>query len=438
MRNARASWCAVLFAAACLSTPGSAQDTSLADQKTQADIASTQAGTQKTLSDIAKNQADIQAALLKSELDTIASLKGVAEGNTKLTNENSSAEALLLGDYALRGAAQKLAQDVSAWEGPNTGNPSLLLVMGSQRPSIADYLSFESTAQIVGRNLKRAISNWNSAKGRRVAQGPELETYGFAPLPALAGVASVISMFNVDREISGASVSTTDAQLAAVIQAALQRWNIKVDLSGLQLDPDPTEVQETLKPLTSDDEEANRLYRDEYLSALKAAGKADNLNPALAAAGTDLRTAMSDFKALSEKLFTPVNGVIPASEIQRQKSLFDHSASKPILYIRTYKAAVTTITEKGFLIGRKSTPATMKGAATIDYALLTAASTADGVPSVTPRLASTYFSTGRVAFDWIDRNVCEGFLLTESTQGAQQFQQCAHQQGDVTLSGRDH
>jgi hypothetical protein len=425
---------AILMALQCSST-ASAQDTSLADQKTRADIASTQAGTQKTLSDIAKNQSDIQASLFKNELDTIGSLKGVTEGNTKLTSESASAEALLLGDYALRGAAQNLARDVSAWASPGTKRPSLLLIIGSQRPTVADYLSFKATTRTLSRNLKRAIDNWNSANGHKVTARAHVQTSAFV-LPAVAAVASVASLFNVDREISGASISTTDAQIGAIIQAALRRWSIDVDLSGLELDPDPTEVQELLDGLSSDYDEADRLYRDEYLPALKAAGKADSLNPALAAAGNDLQTATGDFRALSDKLFTPVSGVLPASEIQRQMILFNAAATKPLLYIRSYKAAVTTITRKGFLIGRRSTPATMKAAATIDYALLTGAHPAQDKVASAPRLASTYFSTGRVNFDSIDRNVCEGFLLTDSPGGAQEFAKCGPTETDATLSGR--
>jgi hypothetical protein len=184
-------------------------------------------------------------------------------------------------------------------------------------------------------------------------------------------IASVADLFTVDTSYKGGAVTVKDEQFDTQLARALQDAKTTVDYDAYLVAPAPTYVQAGLDSL----KEPVRTARDYYLQGymplfLKANGKTGDMDGGIAAAGKNLETVLSDYDSARKAMFTPVAGVLPAAVITREATMRGDIAQRPILYIRSHRAAVTTDIRKGFFVGWFKPPVHLTVAAVVDYVIV--------------------------------------------------------------------
>ncbi|HYW16259.1 MAG TPA: hypothetical protein VE891_08905 [Allosphingosinicella sp.] len=376
-------------AALLLPTPLAAQP-SLADQKLQADID--------------KAKLDMEAARLKMQLDqqsalntALAAVKGTTGGQASIDKPEATAEGMLLARRLYAGAASQLGDAVEHF--PRDKAP--IVVFGTAAPSTADWLGFTNLADRLALKLDAAIKDWDLVKSQTPAQPPA----GPRSLVGAATVAatvlnvgtSVASLFRVDTNMAGAPLTPTDQQVHSLLSQALADEGFKVDGSGLGIAGEPLRVKNRLARLEPDYLRAHQRYHVQYLAALAKVKKVEDLPPAQVLAGKHLESAISDYETLQRSLYTSTAGMLPATVIERQAILVE-DPDRPIVYIRNHKAALTTLTRKGFLttLG-SSVPIYLNGAAEVDYLLLHGGEVRPGsVVCSTPRARITAVSAATI------------------------------------------
>ncbi|MEA3004225.1 MAG: hypothetical protein QOH81_3013 [Sphingomonadales bacterium] len=369
--------------AALILSPAHGQ-TSLADQKLQADID--------------KVRLDIEAARLKEDLDrqtalttALAAVRGTTGGSASVDKPEATAEGLLLTRKLYAGAAAQLAAAAHAF--PEKSSP--LVIFGTAPPSTADWIAFQDVVDRLEPSLRFAASDWKKAvhpsSGPPLGRGPKsfmIPIGGIAV--ALNAITSVASLFRVDTTMAGSPLAATDSQLGSLLSQALIAQGFRVDGINFEIAGEPSRVKEQMSRLLPLYREASRLYHDEYIQRLAAVKKPDELNPAVALAGKHLEVAVGDFETLQRTLYTSVAGVLPATLVERQ-AIVAENRGRPLIYVSNYKAALTSMTRKGFLttLGR-NVPIFLNASAELDYILMAGPVMTPGtIICVTPRTRIT-------------------------------------------------
>lgn len=114
----------------------------------------------------------LDAARQKQLLDALAAAKQPTEGKAAITDAASTAEGLVLADYGMRSAAKAMAIKVKAWRTQHAAaTEPLVVVQGSQAPSIAQWQSFNRMSTELETTLKLVAQDWKTvtagSAGRR-------------------------------------------------------------------------------------------------------------------------------------------------------------------------------------------------------------------------------------------------------------------------------
>lgn len=317
---------------------------------------------QKARADLAKVQLDTAAAAAKLQYDAIAQLRSVTGNSATATGQEASVEGVLLMRRAYKSAAEQLAKDL----GPKLSGRSLMVLMTTNPPSIADWLAFQKVASRAGDNLKAANSLWFIAS-QAPPKGPKM-----AFVPPLAGVAvlaSVADLFTVDTTLAGVASKASDGQLETQIYAAFQAQGVALDSSSLRAMTSTAQVDSIVDGMAGDVAAARKNY-GAYLDAVRLATKDDPIPPAKAIAGKNLETALADYDLLYKTMYTSVAGTLPAAVVSRQAALSDSLSTRSVLYIRENKGSASVRTKKGFFVGWFGAPVSVRGSAALDYELV--------------------------------------------------------------------
>lgn len=338
-------------AAFALIQPAAAQ--SLDDQKKQAEIEKIELDKQK-----------IQADILNQSRATTA-------GNATVTAPELSAEGLMLSRHVQEQTARAIVS--------NLGKPggTVSVVFGDQPMSTAEYLAVRHGAPALKANLERAAAlakdYYDKPTGYR--EMPRTGTFYInlingGPALALSAVTTVASLLRVNTTVTGVALATPNEQFRSVLLQELRRYHWTVDRPRAIVASTPyaDALFADMKPA----KDAAARYYSKYIARLaQKDGKPANLPEGEVIVGQALATALTDHAALEKALFTPVNGVLPATVIEEQKAMADSAATRRILYIHHHKAALTSITRQGTFTGIFGVPAHVSASHVVEYALQT-------------------------------------------------------------------
>ena len=336
----------------------------------------------------------LDAARQKQLLDALAAIKQPTEGKATIAGEPAAtAEGLMLSDYGMRKAAKTMADRVRTLGTGISAQSPLMVVIGGQAPSIAQWQSFDRMATLLEENLKQVAADWktaNAAVGEAEEGGTPIKIAMIPSGAALGIVSTVVSLLKTDYGIAGSKLAPTGEATRAIVVGALSEAGVAMAFPEYQIAITPTGIKTRLAQLEPLRSVALRLYHDDYLKQLaKAGGKLDK-EPAKVAAGTNLGVVLADYDALVKSLYTPVGGVLPAVEVERQRLLAEKSAAQTILYVTSSSSNLSAVTRKGFLTGSRSTPASLRVSSSIDFVVVKGTST---------KVEHVTFDTGSVPFD---------------------------------------
>lgn len=342
--------------------------TSLADQKTQAEI----------------DKLELERE--KIRIDLIKSANTGIGGTGTVAGPELTAEGLLLSHFLQEQSAAEIAQRFLTWRGaPGEGHlGQVVIAFGDQPPSIAEYLAFEQGIERLRSNLVSAVEQWGEARGNEVASAGNR----FDPVTAITVATTVASLFRVDTTVAGAALATPNDQFRAILLQTLREKGVPTDLPRT-IAGKPRYSERQFDSLRLPSKEATDAYR-EYLDLLKRkGGKLDALEEQQRVAGVSLATALADYEALRKALYTPAAGVLAAHLIDEQESLFREGAQRPVIYIHHQKAALTTTTRRGFLTGLSGIPAFISGSMVVDYSFAGTTPAAGAVTVSSPTMRIT-------------------------------------------------
>lgn len=355
-------------------------------------------------------QAAVDLAKAKTEqLD--AELKLIRESAAAATSASTAEglEGAAESDVITRALYDAMAGKIAAKVGnAAAGNGQIIIIFDNQPPSVAAWLAFDKLEPIIRQRLSTAVEAWDSAQppaqlqtrprprspvhimtfssrapaalqadeqddvAEALLQAAPLAGSALGPAGAAVGVAlTVASLARTDFTVKGALLKPTDRMLDAALRV---RLGIASDVSGFTIAAGIDESADTpggrLNELGVIYEGALRKYRVDYLSWL--ATKAPEGKPAGAPgeAGRLLAAAIADYDLFIAGLYTPIDGQLPLTAVERQRKLIAAREDKPILYIRDHGAALTTITRKGLLHSFGGPPTTLTVAASADYMLV--------------------------------------------------------------------
>lgn len=319
--------------------------TSLADQKTQAEINKLEAEQQKIT------------------LDTLAATRtaGIA-GTTSVTAPEATAEGRLLVRRLQENAATAIVAAYREWLASNPNrNGRVAIVFGDQPPSVAEYLAIRTGFSRLKGNLELASHQWGSSM-----TGPRAFIDPMTISLALTGITMVASMLRTNATIAGATINTPQAQFRAILVTALIEAQFPAD-QPRTIAGEPVEANRLFADLEPARVAARRSY-DAYLEALRAVeGKPERLTANQRIAAANLTSALAEYDTLHRALYTPVNGILPATQLDEQAALFNERDRRPILYIYSNEASLTTTTRQGMLSGIGGVPAYVSASSVIDY-----------------------------------------------------------------------
>lgn len=310
-----------------------------------------------------------------------------------------TAEGLALSDYAVRRAALQLADDVAKGLGPNP--QPVWLIVGATPPTTAGWLAYQHQKQAVADDLAVAIRQWDRVKdvdpdktSRKSARTPSsAPPQPISPAAISATALTTGTHLAKTRYVAaGGAPSPADLETRAVIAGALRQRQIAVDYESMTLTDAPAVIENDLSALRDGDYRQALARYDAYTDKLvRRDGDTRRMNETILASGKALRTAIDNFDAFERGLFVPVDGVLPATEIVRQKALFDRRASQPLLYVTSVRSNLTTVPRKKGVAGVASKPVALRAAALIDYGLIK-----DGTAA---SFSTASFKTDEVRFD---------------------------------------
>lgn len=234
----------------------------------------------------------LDAARQKQLLDALAAAKQPTEGKAAITDAASTAEGLVLADYGMRSAAKAMAIKVKAWRTQHAAaTEPLVVVQGSQAPSIAQWQSFNRMSTELETTLKLVAQDWKTVTAGSAGGGggTKLGTF-IAPIAVGAVIATISSLLKTDYGVAGTKLAPTADATRAIIIGALSDAQIPLKLPEFQVAGEPTAVKARLDELAPLQKAASALYHDDYLKRLAAAGgKPDKLDAAIASAGATSR-----------------------------------------------------------------------------------------------------------------------------------------------------
>jgi hypothetical protein len=353
---ARGSWRATAIALSLLLGQGGfvafAQG-SLADEKTRAEIR--------------KLEVDRQ----KAQIDALVAARSGIAGTASVSEPIHTAEGLLLAHHLQQRTAAEIARRFRAWRVAH--NPGLTgpvyIAFGDQPPSIAEYLALSHGVGRLRENMAKAVREWDEANRspapRQLEKLALIETGSI--MVALTAISTVASLLRVNTNLAGSSLRTSEEQFRAILLAALVQEGEAVEPPGTITTSSASAIAlfDELTPLR----DSAQTRHDAYRRALAAPdGVPANISPNWRVAGTNLATVLADHDALRASLYTPVNGVLPASMIGEQAALHAARDERPILYIYNHDAAMMTTTRQGMLSGIRGVPAFVSASASVDYA----------------------------------------------------------------------
>jgi hypothetical protein len=364
---------------------------SLADQKLQAEI-------NKLRAEVEKLGVDTTKASLEAQLAAMKQLQGITGGTGDASGAESSAEGALLVHHTYDGVSARLARIVA----PHATSGPPVVVFGSAPPSLSDLLAFRVAIKRLEDNLQDANRLWALAQAQEKRQKAGQKSF-VGVLTTIGMIASVADLFTVDTVAKGAAATVKDEQFDTQLSRALAEANIAPDYSAYEISSSPRYVTSEFKRLEPAYAAARRSYLEDYMPAfMSVGGKVTDLPPSIAAAGKNLEVAISDYDVAKKALLTSTAGVLPATVIDRQVEWERARGVRPILYIRSHRAAVTTTTKRGFFVGWDKPPIYLTGAAIVDYVLVTPmGSTGSSIscitsmyhftdlPSLTPKTTTT-------------------------------------------------
>lgn len=367
---------------------------SIDDLQKQATYAGTLATTQKTLSD--------------ANLSVLQAIGAGGSGSGGGADYDKTAEAVLVGHYALAGAAQKMATYLASYD---RSTQPIVVVVGTPPPALGNLMEFERSRDVIDRALEAANGDWTIAektptptavtvvvkharKPQTVPPGGSMVPHATAPSGsqdatiitglaatgnpvglALAAAATIASLGRIDSTVNGASVPADAEQQRAIITSALEVAGFNVDTSDFDLATDPSDQELGLIKFRDDYDLAYRNYHRAYMTLFsKAGGKADKLPANIAAAGANLTAALQAADTFYANLIKSNGGVSPLSVIYTQEVLRHERGNRRILYLRSVHTGVTVRGNKGFFVGLTRSPSDFEGVASIDY-LMTKPST---------------------------------------------------------------
>lgn len=346
----------------------------------------------------AQAQADLQktrAEVLDAQLKTIRDGAEAGRSASSADTIEAAAEARIVGSVLYSALGANIANAVKP---ELNGNPNPPLILYDDKPpSVARWLAFKQMTTMLDMRLRNAKKAWDVAdKGGRCKASAEAGgdgeaegaggiklfsvPLGFAGataaasafLPAVGAAVTVMSMFRTDYAVKGQQLSIANAVLDTTIRQHLGGDVSAFAIAGA-LDTSDGSPAGLLQALDAPYRTAEAAYRDGYLAMVAALKKDEKPGGACEAAGRLLAGAVSDYEALVVAAYTPVDGVLPLTMMERERALLDRKPPQPVLYIRDHGASLTSITRKGFLHSFGGPPITLAAAATVDYMLVVGA-----------------------------------------------------------------
>ena len=365
----------VLFAsvlAACLSQPISAQE-SLADQKTQLEIE--------------RLEQQVRAA----ELEALATIRAINGSSATVDTPAETAESMtakyLVYDQAFNALAKKIPAEVSGAEP--------VIVFGTEPPSLSAWFVHDENAKNTAKALLASLRQWSSVR----TPGEEI-SYALAPALAASIISTVVALVRVETTIQGSALKAEEATLEGLLSSNLADGNYAIRFDEFEPSRDGlAHVDELLEreleiisgpasygvpdkvSLKNLKDRAVAAYQKQFLpnkseweaqlaTAVEEgnASKAEKLRAALSG-GSNLATSITLFNKLQTGLLASTKGALNATHIVRVRDLAQSNSNveRPIIYILSHEAALTTLTRKGALLGLRSIPATVRVGTRIEY-----------------------------------------------------------------------
>ena len=329
----------------------------------------------KAEADLALVQAQVDAARQKQMLDAVAAIKPAADGKSGITNSDASAEGLVVARAALRATASQLAATVKSML--PQGKSRILIVQGNQPPDVSQYLSFNALSAQLQSNIESAHLTWMTVNKLPAGKAAPDVNFLFGPLVGIAVLTAIAPLFKSDIVIDGSKLTLADSELRALITRSLSSISdVVVDTDDLLISQMPSAV-ESFRHSMDDSYKAAANDLNVYRRKVADKGGEAKIEEPLRAAGQDLETSITDYRAFMSKIYTPVGGVLPAAVIDTQFRRFQALSGKgspaqaeTILYVLAVRANMTTVTKKSLFSGFHSTPTTLRVATAIDYTLV--------------------------------------------------------------------
>jgi len=317
-----------------------------------------------------------------NDLSIISAIQKAGSGAGGGSSFDGTAEAILVGHYALADAARKMAVDVRV-KGGATSDP-ILVVYGSTPSNVGAYIEFKHTRDLLDQSLREALVEWDAASRipvpvpvvkkttvRTIHPKPSKLRDFNAPQPdqiattvetaagatgnpvglAIAATTALLDLSRVDTTINGVSIPADAEQTRSIVSTELQDQSLVVANSEFELAQDPDDDVLGLKDFKADYAKALHDYDWEYITRLsRVGGTVAKLPAEVATAGAALKAALDPALAFEQKIYASANGVAAVSTIYAEKLLSDNVRGN-----------------KGFFVGITRSPSDFEGTSSIDY-----------------------------------------------------------------------
>lgn len=317
------------------------------------------------------------AAKQKMELDALAAIKSSYSGGVVPGTGAGIAESITLTQVALRASTAIVAGRIKT----AAAGKSILVVYGSDRPNIANWIAFNGIVATLNANFKQAEASWNivnlpapalGAPGDAVTSAVRGEDLA-AAVPLIAAVTTIASLLKSDWTTNGIAVSTDANQFTTIMYDALRHQSIAFEELNAHIVTDAAPIITQLAPLTVERGVVEADY-DAYTRKLVKdyGGKTDKMPDAMVEAGKSLSTVLSDYDALLKNLYAVDDkGNILAVTIQYQARLANIIKASPVLYIKSVHAATSFYTRRNLFTGYTKIPSFASATSEVEYELIT-------------------------------------------------------------------
>ena len=268
-------------------------------------------------------------------------------------------------------------------------------MFGTEPPSLSPWFVHDENAKNTAKALLASLREWQSVR----TPGEE-KNYAMAPALVASAISTVVALVRVETTIQGSALKAEEATLAGLLSSNLANEHYAIRFDEFQPSRDGlAHVNELLEreleiisgpanygvpdivSLKKLNDRAVAAYQEQFLpnkpeweaqlAAAVAAGNASEARKLRAAlsGGSNLATSLTLFNKLQTGLLASTEGVLNATHIVRLRDLAqpNTNAKRPIIYILSHEAALTTLTRKGALLGLRSIPATVRVGTRIEY-----------------------------------------------------------------------